>query len=127
VDEEKEEEVIAKCKLIKKKDGSIGATCAVTGLKEDEESPGCAEAIAVGWALNYIKALESEEAEKLHAQVLAEEITADQALDRCEQIAKEHKDQTLADTIVYLKEIAHKPLSELQKDIGNNERKKRKG
>lgn len=119
--DDEEEEVIAKCKLIKKKDGSIGATCAIT--REDEECPGCAEAIAVGWALNYIMPLNKEEAEKLRAHILAEEITADQALDRCEEIAKEHKDQTLADTIAYLKEIAHKPLSELQKEIENVERK----
>lgn len=123
MNENEEEEVIAQCKLIKKKDGSIAATCEIKGLKEDEECPGCAEAIAVGWALNYIKAFESEEAEKLRVQVLAEEITPDQALDRCEEIAKDHKDETLVGTIAYLKEIAHKPLSELEKDIENNEPK----
>lgn len=107
------------CEITLSEEGGFLAKCESKDVpfEADEECPGCSEAIAVYWALNYIKPLEDAEAEKLHQQVVSEEISPDEALDSCLKIAEEHNEEVLVDTIAYLKELAHKPLSEIQKEI----------
>jgi len=103
------------CKVTKKDDGNFVAECKV--LKDKgEECPGCAEAIAVGWALNYIKPHDEEKADQLFRQVTNDKISPDEAMDECIVVAEQNEDKELVDTLQHLKEIMHKPLAELEKE-----------
>lgn len=111
--EKKSEDLtIVHCKLIKK-DEEFVAEC--EALKsEDEDCPGCAEAVAVGWALNYIKPYDENLANKLFKEVTAEKISPDNAMDQCVGVAEQKGDKELVETLEHLKVIMHKPLSELE-------------
>lgn len=106
------------CTITKQDDGVFVAVCdsRKVRLETDEECPGCAEAIAVGWALNYISPHDKDLAETLFKQVTTEEISPDEAMDKCVVVADESGDKNLVDTIKQLKEMMHKPLSELTKE-----------
>lgn len=120
------------CEITKKEDGfTVKCGQKTIDLNQTQgnkikECPNCTEAIAVGWALNYVKPLEPTIADELHKQVLEDKITIDEALDRCKEIANKHNENILADTIAYLKEMAHKPLEELETEIEGKQNERRK-
>jgi len=110
-----EEATIVHCELVKKDDKRFVAEC--KAVKDGEEDcPGCAEAVAVGWALNYIKPYDEKLADKLFKEVTAEKISPDNAMDQCVGVAEQKGDKDLVDTLKELKVIMHKPLSELEEE-----------
>jgi len=104
------------CKIIKDNNEGFVAEC-----KVNPECPGCAKAIAVGWALNYIKPLNEAKADEIFEQVTNDKISADRAMDECVVVAKEGGDKELVDTLEHLKVIMHKPLSELEMEMKKND------
>lgn len=100
------------CQVIKKDDKTFVAKCEM----DEEECPGCAEAVAVGWALNYIKPLDEGKADELFHQVVNNKISADRAIDECVAVASKNGDKELVETLKHLKTIMHKPLAELKEE-----------
>lgn len=125
-EEKTEEEVLAetdKCKIVKK-DGQIVAQCEgkeplnLGEVKEGEEEdcPECAEAVAVGYAISYVQQENPYMANKIYEQVTNEEITSEEALDKCSKILEDSNKPELVKTVQVLKEMMHKPLSQLEKE-----------
>jgi len=84
-------------------------------IKETEEDcPTCGSAIAVGWAINYIKPLNNLIADKIFNDVTDEKMTPDEAMDKCAAVAQQHGKKDLVETIKGLKEMMHKPVEQLE-------------
>ena len=124
-EENKTEEVLAetdKCKIVKK-DGQLLAQCEgkepfdLGQVKEDDECPECAEAVAVGYALSYVKETNPYMANRIYEEVTSQKITSEEALDKCAEILKDSNKPELVETVKVLKDMMHKPLSELEKEI----------
>jgi hypothetical protein len=125
---EETEELLAetdKCKIVKK-DGQIFAQCEgkdpIDLGQVKEECPECAEAVAVGYALSYVKQENPYMANRIYEQVTSEEITSEEALDKCSAILKDSNKPELVETVRVLKEMMHKPLSELEKEAEEAEK-----
>ena len=127
--EEKTEELIAetdKCKIVKK-DGQILVQCEGKepldlGQVKEDECPGCAEAVAVGYALSYVKQENPYMANRIYEEVTSEKITPEEALDKCAEILKDSNKPELVETVQVLKDMMHKPLSELEKEAEEAEK-----
>ena len=128
-EDEKAEEVLAetdKCKIVKK-DGQIFAQCEGKepidlGKVKEDDCPGCAEAVAVGYALSYIQQENPYMANRIYEDVTNQKITSEEALDKCAKILKDSNKPELVETIQVLKEMMHKPLSELEKEAEEAEK-----
>lgn len=94
-----------------------------TDIQNDEDCPTCGSAIAVGWAINYVKPLNNLIANRIFEDVTDEKITPDEAMDKCLQIARSHGKQDLVETIQQLKTMMHKPMAELEKEAANEPNK----
>ena len=114
------------CEIVKQ-EGKLVAKCGektvdLTKMSEkaegenDEDCPTCGSAIAVGWAINYVKPLNNLIANKIFEDVTDEKITADEAMDKCLQLARSHGKTDLVETIEQLKEMMHKPMEDLEKE-----------
>ena len=114
-----EGKMIAKCGSEKVDLGSIEPAEIPKQIEEktEEECPGCAEATAVGWAISYIKPLNDLIANSVYNAVVEERMTADEAMDKCLLVAQQHGKADLVDTIRNLKEMMHKPMAELEKEM----------
>ena len=121
------------CEIIKR-EGKLVAKCGEktvdltkpgqkTETQNDEDCPTCGSAIAVGWAINYVKPLNNLIANKIYEDVTDEKITADEAMDKCLQLAKSHGKQDLVGTLQQLKEMMHKPIAEIEKEAANEPNK----
>lgn len=119
-----DDELIAetdRCRLIKRPDGRLMAQCGQDApidlgvVKNDEgECPECAQAVAVGYALSYVKETDEAAAERIQRQMNEQEITPDEALDQCREALQAANKPELVETIDGLKEMMHKPLAELE-------------
>jgi len=123
-EDENAEEILAetdKCKIVKK-DGQIRALCEGKdpldlGQIKEEDCPGCAEAVAVGYALSYVKQENPYMANRIYEQVTSEKITPEEALDKCAEILKDSNKPELVETVQVLKDMMHKSLSQLEKEV----------
>jgi formylmethanofuran dehydrogenase subunit B len=128
---EEAEEVLAetdKCKIVKK-DGRILAQCEGEEprdlgqvIKKEEDCPGCAEAVAVGYALSYVTQENPYMANRIHEDVTSQKITSEEALDKCAKILEDSNRPELVETIKVLKGMMHKSLSELEKEVEEAEK-----
>lgn len=122
-EDEKVEEVLAetdKCKIVKK-DGQIFAQCEGKdpidlGTVKEDDCPGCAEAVAVGYALSYVEKVNPYMSKRIYEEVTGEKITSEEALDKCAKILEDANKPELVKTVQVLKDMMHKPLSELEKE-----------
>lgn len=114
------DKIVAKCGEKQLNLGTVTPEKAIENA-ETEECPGCSEAIAVGWAVSYIKPLNDLIANKIFSDVTDEKMTPDDAMDKCILVAQQHGKQDLVETLTHLKEIMHKPVAELEKEAGLNE------
>jgi len=105
----KEEKVIAKCGAEEIDLGDVSKP-EITAESVKEECPECAEAVAVGWAIKYIRDLNPQVADQILDEVTEDKITSEDALDKCVHVAEEHGKKDLVDTIKHLKDMLHKPL-----------------
>lgn len=120
------------CEIVKR-EGKLVAKCGEKTLdltkpsdqktQTDEDCPTCGSAIAVGWAINYVKPLNNLIANKIYEDVTDEKITPDEAMDKCLQLARSHGKQDLVITINELKDMMHKPMAELEKEAENGPNK----
>lgn len=123
---------VKSCEIVKR-EGKLVAKCGEktvdlttdqkTNIQNDEDCPTCGSAIAVGWAINYVKPLNNLIANKIYEDVTDEKITADEAMDKCLQLAKSHGKQDLVGTLQQLKEMMHKPIAEIEKEAANEPNK----
>lgn len=129
VEDEKLEEVLAetdKCKIVKK-DGRILAQCEGEeprdlGQVKEEDCPGCAEAVAVGYAISYVKQENPYMANRIYEDVTSQKITSEEALDKCAKILEDSNKPEFVETIHVLKEMMHKSLSQLEKEAEEAEK-----
>jgi len=127
-EDEKAEEVLAetdKCKIVKR-DGQIFAQCegkeSIDLGKVKEDCPDCAEAVAVGYALSYVKQENPYMANRIYEDVTNQKITSEEALDKCAEILRDSNKPELVETVHVLKEMMHKPLSQLEKEAEEAEK-----
>lgn len=113
-----EGKLVAKCDKESVDLGTVDSEKAVekVGQTNEEECPTCGAAIAVGWAINYIRPLNDLIANRVFEDVTDEKITADEAMNKCIQVARQHGKAELVDTLEHLKEMMHKPMAELEKE-----------
>lgn len=129
-EDDKADEVLAetdKCKIVKKEDGQILAECegkdpVNLGQIKEEDCPECAEAVAVGYALSYVRQANPYMANRIYEDVTAQKITSEEALDKCAQILEDSNKPELVKTVHVLKDMMHKPLSQLEKEAEEAEK-----